>query len=107
MLQHVLLNILRTGCPIAVASFPKPEWVQDHTEEGLKLAHIKMKDFVVGQCWEACCQVVGEAERSTLMAELYKFNFCHLSGTVNSGSKGLAGFAKWLSRESVGSQSQT
>lgn len=65
-------------------------------------AHSRMEDVLSHQCWEACCQVLGQMGRSTIMAELFMFNFCHLPGPYDSDE--FTRFVKWLSQEPVGLQ---
>lgn len=92
--------ILWAGCPFVVGPFPEPKWVPNDKREAIEHTLFLMSKFLRCQCWETCCGIVDKVERSTIMAELNMFNFCHLPGTV--GSEEFTGFMEWLNQDPVG-----
>lgn len=87
------MNHFWAGCWLAPAPFPEWQWAQECT--GVDTDPFKVAQY----CWNTCCQVVGEAERVVVMAELCTFNFCHLDSIRLSDE--FTKFVQWVGRGSV------
>jgi hypothetical protein len=70
--------------------------VQNDNEQCLS----RVKDFVRFNCWEMC-RSLGESKRPQIIAELGKFNFCHLVKAARYDDKIFSGFLVWLVQYTV------